>query len=170
MLSKAALFWKWAQYGLLSVLGILLQGLVLQKIQFWGVIPFLYPVLVAAVACYEGPFAGTVHGLVLGVVCDLLLPAALPCLYTLIFPLAGLTSALIARILKSTGFLSMVTVLVASSASFLLTGFFTCLVFSLQGRNIWLAGLGLAFRELFATAIFMVPVALAFRAIHYRIH
>jgi cell shape-determining protein MreD len=167
MLSRNEWLLKWGLYTWATLLGIFVQGLVLQKITLWGVIPFLYPVLVAVTAAYEGPVSGALYGLVLGIVCDLLLPAALPCLYTLIFPVVGFASAQIAWMLQNTGIFSA---LVATAAAFFLTDAFCCLVLWLQGKSVWPAGLTIMAKEFCVTAVLVLPVSMLFRTIYRRTH
>ena len=103
MLARNETIFKWSLYGAATLALFLLQGLVLQRIELWGVFPFLFPVEVAILASYEGPLPGTVFGLVLGVCCDLTVTAAIPCFYTLIFPVVGLAAAAIAGSVISAG-------------------------------------------------------------------
>ena len=89
MLARNEIIFKWSLYAGATVLLLLLQGSLLQRITLWGVVPFLYPALAAVLGNYESPVSSTIFGLGLGVVCDLLLPGPIPCLYTLVFPLAA---------------------------------------------------------------------------------
>ena len=94
MLARNETIFKWALYAGATAVFFLLQGAVLQRITLWGVIPFVFPILVAVLGMYEGPLPASVYALTVGVLCDLLLPASIPCFYTLIFPAAGLCAAL----------------------------------------------------------------------------
>ena len=76
MIARNETILKWLLYAAATALCLLVQGGLLQRLEFWGVIPFLYPLLAAIPATYEGPLAGTIFSLVLGIVCDLLLPAS----------------------------------------------------------------------------------------------
>ena len=89
MLARNETIFKWALYAGATAVFFLLQGAVLQRITLWGVIPFVFPILVAVLGMYEGPLPASVYALTVGVLCDLLLPASIPCFYTLIFPAAG---------------------------------------------------------------------------------
>lgn len=97
MLARNETIFKWALYAGATAVFFLLQGGVLQRISLWGVIPFVFPILVAVVGMYEGPLPGSVYGLTVGVLCDLLLPAFIPCFYTLVFPAVGLCAALVSQ-------------------------------------------------------------------------
>ena len=121
MLARNEIIFKWSLYAGAATLMLLFQGFLLQRLSFWGVIPFLYPALAAVVGNYESPVPSTIFGLGLGVVCDLLLPGSIPCLYTLMFPLAGLSGALIAKSLLKAGFLCA---LVSTAASISMTDFY----------------------------------------------
>ena len=105
MLARNETIFKWALYAGATAVFFLLQGAVLQRITLWGVIPFVFPILVAVLGMYEGPLPASVYALTVGVLCDLLLPASIPCFYTLIFPAAGLCAALISQSLLPAGFL-----------------------------------------------------------------
>ena len=123
MLARNETIFKWALYAGATAVFFLLQGAVLQRITLWGVIPFVFPILVAVLGMYEGPLPASVYALTVGVLCDLLLPASIPCFYTLIFPAAGLCAALISQSLLPAGFLCGV---VTSVLSFLLRRLSLC--------------------------------------------
>ena len=105
MLPKSYLGWKWTVYGLATLLLFALQHLLLDHVRLWGAAPFLYPMLPAALASYEGLQRGSLFGLVLGVVCDALILGPFDGFYTLLFTLIALFSALIAENLLSPGLL-----------------------------------------------------------------
>ena len=84
MLARSATIIKWVLYALAGLACTVVQAAVLQRFTLWGVIPFLYPLIAALPATFEGPAAGTVYALAAGVLCDLLLPSPIPCFYTLI--------------------------------------------------------------------------------------
>ena len=97
MLARSATIIKWVLYALAGLACTVVQAAVLQRFTLWGVIPFLYPLIAALPATFEGPAAGTVYALAAGVLCDLLLPSPIPCFYTLIFPLVGLSARVSSR-------------------------------------------------------------------------
>ena len=78
MLARNETIFKWALYAGATAEFFLLQGSVLQRITLWGVIPFVFPILVAVLGMYEGPLPASVYALTVGVLCDLLLPASVP--------------------------------------------------------------------------------------------
>lgn len=167
MLARNESIFKWSLYAGAAMVLLILQGSLLQRITVWGVIPFLYPVVAAVLGNYESPVSSTIFGLSLGVVCDLLLPGTIPCLYTLVFPLAGLAGSLIAKGLLRAGFLCA---LASSAAAFLLTDFFQCLLLWAMGKPAWGAGLGVMVREFLVTAPFLLLMVPLFAAVHRRVH
>lgn len=167
MLVRNQLLFKWALYGAAAVLCMLIQGTVLQRITLWGVIPFLYPLLAAIPATYEGPTGGTVFALAVGVLTDLLLPAPLPCFYTLVFPLVGLCAALLSQGLLRSGFLCS---LASGIPAFLLTGGFHCLLLWINREPVWPVGGILLLRELCISLPLAIPLTVLFLAVHRRVH
>lgn len=167
MLVRNEIIIKWTIYAAATALWFLVQGAFCQRITLWGVIPFLYPMLAAIPATYEAPVPATIFALCLGVICDILLPGAMPCLYTLIFPVIGLCSSLLAQSLLPAGFLCS---LVVTALSFLLTDLFRCLLLAMSGSSAWSTGLFLCLRELLVTAPLLVPVTLLYRAVYKKTH
>ena len=165
MFARNALIFKWTLYTLAALLCLAVQGVFLQRLTVWGVIPFLYPLLAVIPATYEGPTAGTVFALAVGVVCDLLLPDAFPCLYTLIFPLTGLLSALLARSVLRAGALCS---LAGSAAAFLLLDLGRCLLLWPRQSADWGAALSVMGREWLITAPLIFPMTALFAAVHRR--
>ena len=75
MLARNETIFKWALYAGATAVFFLLQGAVLQRITLWGVIPFVFPILVAVLGMYEGPAAGLCAALI----SQSLLPAGFLC-------------------------------------------------------------------------------------------
>ena len=165
MIARNEIIFKWLLYAAATAACLLVQTGLRQRLEFWGVIPFLYPLLAAIPATYEGPLAGTIFSLVLGMVCDLLLPGPVPCLYTLIFPLVGLCGGLLSQSLLPAGFLCS---LAASAAAFLLTDGFRCLTLWMRGSAAWRAGALLSLREFCVAAPFIVPLTLLYASVYRR--
>ena len=153
MLARNETIFKWALYAGATAVFFLLQGAVLQRITLWGVIPFVFPILVAVLGMYEGPLPASVYALTVGVLCDLLLPASIPCFYTLIFPAAGLLCGVVTSVL-----------------SFLLTDAFHCVVLWAGGKAAWAAGAQVFLREVCVSILLVVPVVLLFSAVFRRTH
>lgn len=167
MIARNETIFKWLLYAAATALCFLLQGGLLQRLEFWGVIPFLYPLLAVIPSTYEGPLAGTVFSLAVGLVCDLLLPSPIPCLHTMIFPLAGLCAGLLSQSWLPAGFLCS---LVSAAAAFTLTDGFRCLLLWMRGASAWEAGAMVALREFCVTAPFIIPLTLLYRSVFRRTH
>lgn len=167
MIARNETIFKWMLYAAATALCLFVQGGLLQRLEFWGVLPFIYPLLAVVPATYEGPLAGTVFSLILGVVCDLLLPGPIPCLFTLIFPLAGLCAGLISQSWLPAGFFCS---LVCAVISFLFIDSFRCLLLWMGGKAAWEAGADVALREFCVAAPFILPLTLLYRAVFLKTH
>ena len=167
MLARNETIFKWALYAGATAAFFLLQGAVLQRISLWGVIPFVFPILVAVVGMYEGPLPGSVYGLTVGVLCDLLLPAFIPCFYTLVFPAVGLCAALVSQNLLPAGFLCAA---VTSVTGFFFTDLFHCFLQWARVQNAWAAGARLFAQEVGVSILLIIPVVLLFSAVFRRTH
>ena len=167
MLARNETIFKWAMYAAVTVLCFLVQEAFLQRFTLWGVIPFIYPLLAAIPASYEGSVPGTAFALAVGVVCDLVLPGPLPCFYTLVFPMVGLCAALLSQNLLPAGFLCSLS---AAAAAFLLTDLFAAVLLWLNGHAAWGAAAYLLLREFCVTAPLTVPVTFLYRAVYRRAH
>lgn len=167
MLARSATIIKWVLYALAGLACTVVQAAVLQRFTLWGVIPFLYPLIAALPATFEGPAAGTVYALAAGVLCDLLLPSPIPCFYTLIFPLVGLSAGLLSQSLIPAGYLCSAA---ASLPAYLLTGVFHCIVLWATGHAAWTAGLSVTLRELCVSLPWCLPMAWLFRKVYRRVH
>ena len=167
MLARNETIFKWALYASATLLCMMVQGALLQRLTIWGVLPFVYPLLAAIPATYEAPVPGTIFALCVGVVCDLLLPAPLPCFYTLIFPLVGLAASLLAQSVLPAGFFCS---LAATAVAFLLVDGFHCLLLWMRARAAWAAGSTLLLREFLVSMPLMIPVTLLYRAVFLKTH
>lgn len=167
MIARNETIFKWFLYAAATALCFLLQGGLLQRLAFWGVIPFLYPLLAAIPSTYEGPLAGAIFSLAVGVFCDLLLPGPIPCLHTMIFPLVGLCAGLLSQSWLPAGFLCS---LVSAAAAFALTDGFRCLLLWMRGSAAWEAGAIVALREFCVTLPLIIPLTLLYRSVFRRTH
>ena len=130
MLPKSYIIAKWTVYALATLGLFALQHLVFNHVSVMGVTAFLYPIIPALVASYEGLRRGSVFALVVGLVCDLLIFGPFDGFFTIIFTLIGIFSALISENLFSPGWLCGLVVsllalgatLAARLALFLLAG------------------------------------------------
>jgi hypothetical protein len=163
MLPKSYLIYKWTVYALVTALFLAVQSGVLCRVQVWGLMPFLYPVLPAVVSSYEGLRRGPTFSLCLGVVCDLLYWGPFSGFYTITFTLLALFSALIAENLISPGFLCS---LVVSAMALALTGGFRLALAFLSGSP-YLALMG---RMVVGEAILTLPWLLLVHPIYRLIH
>lgn len=167
MLARSATIIKWVLYALAGLALTAFQAAVLRRFTLWGVIPFLYPLIAAIPATFEGTAAGTVYALSFGVLCDLLLPSPIPCFYTLIFPLVGLSAGLLSQSLIPAGYLCS---LAAAFPAYLLTGLFHCVVLWAGGHAAWGAGLSVTLRELCVSLPWSLPATWLFRRVFLRVH
>jgi len=167
LVARNALIFRWTLYAAAALLCVFAQTAVLQRVHIWGVIPFLYPAVAVIPAMFEGSVPGTAFALAAGVLCDVLLPAPIPCFYTLVFPVAGLLSALLTQSVLPAGFGSA---LLSTAIAFLLTGLFGCLLLWFRGKTDWETGMTVALRECLVTLPFSLPMTALFRAVHRRAH
>ena len=167
MLARSATIFKWTLYTLAGLVWAVVQAALLQRVTIWGVIPFLYPLIAALPATFEGPAAGTVYALACGVFCDLLLPSSIPCFYTLILPLVGLAAGLLSQSLIPAGYLCSAA---AALPAYLLTGIFHCIVLWAQGHPAWGAAMSVTLRELCASLLWSLPMTWLFRRVYLRVH
>ena len=167
MLARNETIFKWVLYAAATVLCLAVQGAFFQRFTLWGVIPFVYPLLAAIPAAYEGPVPGTIFALAVGVMCDLLLPEPLPCFYTLVFPLVGLCASLIAQSWLPAGFLCSLAV---TALGFVLTGAFHCFLLWAREKSAWGTGAFVCCRELLVSLPLAIPATLLFSAVHRRTH
>lgn len=119
MLPKSYVVFKWVVYAIATLLLCAMQSVALDHVRVLGLTPFLYPVLPALVAMFEGPRRGAVFGLAFGLACGLLAPEPFPGFFTVVFPAAAVVSAWVAERLLSRGFLCA---LIVASLALLLTG------------------------------------------------
>lgn len=167
MLARSATIFKWTLYTLAGLVWAVVQAAFLQRVTIWGVIPFLYPLIAALPATFEGPAAGTVYALACGVFCDLLLPSSIPCFYTLILPLVGLAAGLLSQSLIPAGYLCSAA---AALPAYLLTGIFHCIVLWAQGHPAWGAAMSMTLRELCVSLLWSLPMTWLFRRVYLRVH
>lgn len=110
MLPKSYIITKWTVYSLATLALFALQHLILNQVSVWGTAPFLYPMLPALVASYEGPRKGSIFALSMGAVCDMLIAGPFPGYYAILFTFIGLLAGTIGENLLSPGWLCGFTV------------------------------------------------------------
>ena len=87
---------KWAFFGTAALAFIILQQMLLNHLELRGVHPYLLPMLPAMAVILEGQKESAFFAVALGLLCDLLSPAVIPCFYTVAFLLCSLLSGLLA--------------------------------------------------------------------------
>lgn len=165
-LNQRDMFFKWLYYAGASLLLVLVQSLVLNRICVWGVHPFLPPLIAAITAMLEGPGEGAAFAGVFGLLCDLTMPGIIPCFYTLAFLAAALLAAVIAKRFLSQGFLCAV---LCAGLSLLVTDLLRTLLLTFRQGVELTAALSLTGREAAVTVVLSPLVYLLLRSVHNRI-
>ena len=165
-LNQRDMFFKWLYYAGATLLLVLVQSLVLNRICVWGVHPFLPPLIAAITAMLEGPGEGAAFAGVFGLLCDLTMPGIIPCFYTLAFLAAALLAAVIAKRLLSQGFLCAV---LCAGLSLLVTDLLHTLLLTFRQGVELTAALSLTGREAAVTVVLSPLVYLLLRSVHNRI-
>jgi len=104
MQPKNFLIFKWVVYAIATLFLCALQSFVLGNIRVMGLTPFLYPMLPAVAAMFEGPKQGGIFALAVGFFCDLLLPAPFPGFFTIAFAIGAILAGAVAERVLSRGF------------------------------------------------------------------
>ena len=144
---------KWTFYALATLLLCFFKRVLLGSVTVWGVLPFLPPVLLAVVASFEQPKAAVLSGIVFGALCDLVLPASFPCLYTLAFTLAAMLTSTVMSSLLQQGF---ARALVSSVLTFAVADLFQSLAMLTRGAALP-AMLYLFARETLVSCALLLP-------------
>ena len=154
---------KWTFYALAALLLCFFKRVLLGSVSVWGVLPFLPPVLLAVMASFEQPKAAVLSGIVFGALCDLVLPASLPCLYTLAFTAAALLISTLLSNLLQQGF---ARALLSTVLTFLLVDLLQAFaLLPRSGSTAILPMLHLFARETALSCLLLVPVYPALRAV-----
>ena len=165
MLPKSYMAFKWIIYTLATLLLCALQSFVLCHIQVLSVTPFLYPMLPAVAAMYEGPKRGALYALCFGFLCDLLLPAPFSGFFVVLFPVIGLISGSIAENMLSPGLFCAALV---SAIGLLLTSGARVLIHFLSGGEYLVLMSWIALSESLLTLPAIIVVMPLYRSIHRR--
>lgn len=165
MLPKSYLAFKWIVYTLATLFLCALQSMALSHIRVFSITPFLYPVLPAVAAMYEGPKRGALFALCFGFLCDLLLPAPFSGFFVLLFPMIGLLAGSIAGNMLSPGFFCA---LLVSMLGLGMTGGARVLLQFLSGGEHLILFAWVAVVEALLTLPALAVVFPLYRAIHRR--
>lgn len=104
MQPKNYVAFKWVVYAIATFFLCMLQSILLGNIRVLGLTPFLYPMLPAVVAMFEGPKQGGIFAMSFGLLCGLLLPAPFPGFFTISFPMGAILAGAVADRVTSRGF------------------------------------------------------------------
>ena len=155
---------KWTFYALAALLLCFFKRVLLGSVSVWGVLPFLPPVLLAVMASFEQPRSAVLSGIVFGALCDLVLPASLPCLYTLAFTAAALLISTLLSNLLQQGF---ARALLATVLAFLVTDLLQALaLLPHSGMSALLPMLHLFAKETALSCLLLLPSYPLLRAVH----
>lgn len=155
---------KWTFYALAALLLCFFKRVLLGSVSVWGVLPFLPPVLLAVMASFEQPKAAVLSGIVFGALCDLVLPASLPCLYTLAFTAAALLISTLLSNLLQQGF---ARALLATVLAFLVTDLLQALaLLPRSGMSALPPMLHLFAKETALSCLLLLPSYPLLRAVH----
>lgn len=165
MLPKSYIIAKWSVYAAATLLLAGLQHLVLDHIVLWNVTPFLYPMLCALVASFEGLQRGSRFSLVTGILCDLIIMGPFDGFYTFVFTLIGVLSGLISENLLSPGWLCGFTV---SGMGLGIVNLARLLLYALGGSLRPLLMGRIALVEILITLPMLLVALPVYRAIHDR--
>ena len=151
---------KWTFYALAAAALFFLRRLLLGSMTFFGVIPFLPPVILAVMASFELPRSSGIAGIVFGALCDLVIPAPFACLYTIAFTL--LISTVVSNLLQQ-GF---ARALLSTVLTFLLVDLLQAFaLLPRSGSTAILSMLHLFARETALSCLLLAPVYPALRAV-----
>lgn len=153
---------KWTFYALAAAALFFLRRLLLGSMTFFGVIPFLPPVILAVMASFELPRSSVIAGIVFGALCDLVLPSSFPCLYTLAFTLASLLTATVMSSLLQKG---LARAFFSSVLTFAIVDLFKILFLLPRGAAVP-AMLFLFLRETIISCVLLLPSYPLLRAVH----
>ena len=164
-MSQRNALYRWFFYALAACLFLFLQGLLFNRLQVWGIHPFLPPVLAVTAAVWEDRQESLCAGAVFGLLCDLVMRPPIPCFYVLAFSAAAFLAGFIAKGWIQPGFFCALAV---SVSSLILCGGFFALIFSIRGINDPAVAVSIIGRELLLTLPLIPFVYLLFRHIRRR--
>ena len=162
---RRRIFFRWLFYGIATLGFALLQSLLLNRLSFQGIHPFLLPALVAVAGAFESRRESFIFALVLGLFCDLAMPGVIPCFYVLAFTFCALVSSFISRRLIVPGF---VCSMVCCAVSTVFCSLLYALLFSFSYTLSAVDSIFLMARELLFSLPCFLLVHFVFQAIYRR--
>jgi len=146
-MTRRDFLFKWLFYSCATLTFIALQHLLLNRLEVWGVHPFLLPILAVLPATLESRQESIFYAIALGLICDLRTAAPIPIFYTMVFLLAALLTSQIAGRLIMPGFLcaflcGLLALVLCNLLQFLLTfsqGYPAATALHLMGREVLLS-------------------------------
>ena len=129
-MTRRAMIQKWILYGLCALALVLAEGLLLVRVEVWGVHPFLLPAIAVIPVTLERSGQSLLYALFFGLACDLLMPTGVfVCFYCLVF----FGGALLARLLSGQVIVAgLFCSLAVSAVGLLLCGFLRILLLTYQ--------------------------------------
>ncbi len=163
MITRREAALKWAVTSVCALALLFVHALITSRISLLGVAPFLPPVIVACICSIENDLSSVIFSLIFGVLCDLSLAPAFPCLYTLAFPLAAAAILVLAHSLLQPGFFCA---LAATIVTFLIADTLSSAALLIAGSATVTACAALFVRELLASFLLLLPCYAVFAALH----
>lgn len=158
---------KWAFFSTAAVTFLALQQLLLNHLEIWGVHPYLIPFLPAMAVILEGQKESAFFAVGLGLACDLLSPAVIPCFYTIAFLTCSLLAGVLAARVIMPGFLCSV---VCGALAMVITDLLQILFLTFYGSFSFMDAFVLMGKELLLSIAFAPVIFLVFRKISRALH
>ena len=163
MMTSRTLTLKWFLFACATLLVALLDAFALSRISVFGFSPFVFPIMAALAASFEGPLQGSFYAMALGVLCDMTLAAPLPCIYTVSFTLCAFVAAALSESVLRPGLLCSAVV---SALSLFISASFCALVLFFRRGADPTALLGAALHEV----VLSLPLVLLVHPLFLKIH
>jgi len=163
MITTRDLAVKWTTYAIVIPIFLCIYYLFFGQLKLWGVAPFLPAVIVAAVSSIEDRYEASLFGMIFGILCDLLLSAPIPCLYTIAFTVTSLLGAAVSDGMMQPGFFRT---LVISLLTFAIMDLFFVAEILFAAHGTFSTVLSLALRETLVSQLLLLPVYPLFSSLH----
>lgn len=162
-MARSDLTRKWLAYAVCLLFVAVFQQFVLDRLQFFGVVPFISPIIIALIAAYEGSTEGTIFSIIYAAVCEFAGYVAPPGIYVISFFAAALLVSIIARYWVARNVFGAI---VYSFISFVIIDFFRLAYFMLM-QGVSFANLGdIALREIGVSIVFAIPLYFLIEKLH----